>query len=149
MVEHVKHVLDSYKSLMGMLGYDVTKKGLYLFVSLAEEIRELLKEEKSHAEILEMLPALLREEYHVAFEMRKANYMEMLNDFTNSRKVTPENQQLNQSFRLDKENLPLGNALIFFAEYFNYIERIDKHTKEMIKKYSEEKKIKISKNGFR
>lgn len=140
MVEHVKHVLDSYKSLMGMLGYDVTKKGLYLFVSLAEEIRELLKEEKSHAEILEMLPALLREEYHVAFEMRKANYMEMLNDFTNSRKVTPENQQLNQSFRLDKENLPLGNALIFFAEYFNYIERIDKHTKEMIKKYSEEKK---------
>ena len=139
MVEHVKHVLDSYKSLMGMLGYDVTKKGLYLFVSLAEEIRELLKEEKSHAEILEMLPALLREEYHVAFEMRKANYMEMLNDFTNSRKVTPENQQLNQSFRLDKENLPLGNALIFFAEYFNYIERIDKHTKEMIKKYSEEK----------
>ena len=149
MVEHVKHVLDSYKSLMGMLGYDVTKKGLYLFVSLAEEIRELLKEEKSHAEILEMLPALLREEYHVAFEMRKANYMEMLNDFTNSRKVTPENQQLNQSFRLDKENLPLGNALIFFAEYFNYIERIDTHTKEMIKKYSEEKKIKISKNGFR
>lgn len=140
MVEHVKHVLDSYKSLMGMLGYDVTKKGLYLFVSLAEEIRDLLKEEKSHAEILEMLPALLREEYHVAFEMRKANYMEMLNDFTNSRKVTPENQQLNQSFRLDKENLPLGNALIFFAEYFNYIERIDKHTKEMIKKYSEEKK---------
>ena len=140
MVEHVKHVIDSYKSLMGMLGYDVTKKGLYLFVSLAEEIRELLKEEKSHAEILEMLPALLREEYHVAFEMRKANYMEMLNDFTNSRKVTPENQQLNQSFRLDKENLPLGNALIFFAEYFNYIERIDKHTKEMIKKYSEEKK---------
>lgn len=139
MVEHVKHVLDSYKSLMGMLGYDVTKKGLYLFVSLAEEIRDLLKEEKSHAEILEMLPALLREEYHVAFEMRKANYMEMLNDFTNSRKVTPENQQLNQSFRLDKENLPLGNALIFFAEYFNYIERIDKHTKEMIKKYSEEK----------
>ena len=140
MVEHVKHVLDSYKSLMGMLGYDVTKKGLYLFVSLAEEIRDLLKEEKSHAEILEMLPALLREEYHVAFEMRKANYMEMLNEFTNSRKVTPENQQLNQSFRLDKENLPLGNALIFFAEYFNYIERIDKHTKEMIKKYSEEKK---------
>ena len=140
MVEHVKHVLDSYKSLMGMLGYDVTKKGLYLFVSLAEEIRDLLKEEKSYAEILEMLPALLREEYHVAFEMRKANYMEMLNDFTNSRKVTPENQQLNQSFRLDKENLPLGNALIFFAEYFNYIERIDKHTKEMIKKYSEEKK---------
>ena len=140
MVEHVKHVLDSYKSLMGMLGYDVTKKGLYLFVSLAEEIRDLLKEEKSHAEILEMLPALLREEYHVAFEMRKANYMEMLNDFTNSRKVTPENQQLNQSLRLDKENLPLGNALIFFAEYFNYIERIDKHTKEMIKKYSEEKK---------
>lgn len=140
MVEHVKHVLDSYKSLMGMLGYDVTKKGLYLFVSLAEEVRDLLKEEKSHAEILEMLPALLREEYHVAFEMRKANYMEMLNDFTNSRKVTPENQQLNQSFRLENENLPLGNALIFFAEYFNYIERIDKHTKEMIKKYSDEKK---------
>ena len=55
MVEHVKHVLDSYKSLMGMLGYDVTKKGLYLFVSLAEEVRDLLKEEKSHAEILEML----------------------------------------------------------------------------------------------
>lgn len=140
MVEHVKHVLDSYKSLMGMLGYDVTKKGLYLFVSLAEEVRDLLKEEKSHAEILEMLPALLREEYHVAFEMRKANYMEMLNDFANSRKVTPENQQLNQSFRLEKDNLPLGNALIFFAEYFNYIERIDKHTKEMIKKYSDEKK---------
>ena len=140
MVEHVKHVIDSYKSLMGMLGYDVTKKGLYLFVSLAEEVRDLLKEEKSHAEILEMLPALLRDEYHIAFEMRKANYMEMLDDFTNSRKVTPENQQLNQSFRLEKENLPLGNALIFFAEYFNYIERIDKHTKEMIKKYSEEKK---------
>lgn len=140
MVEHVKHVIDSYKSLMGMLGYDVTKKGLYLFVSLAEEVRDLLKEEKSHAEILEMLPALLRDEYHIAFEMRKANYMEMLDDFTNSRKVTPENQQLNQSFRLEKENLPLGNALIFFAEYFNYIERIDLHTKEMIKKYSEEKK---------
>lgn len=140
MVEHVKHVIDSYKSLMGMLGYDVTKKGLYLFVSLAEEVRDLLKEEKSHAEILEMLPALLRDEYHIAFEMRKANYMEMLNDFANSRKVTPENQQLNQSFRLEKENLPLGNALIFFAEYFNYIERIDLHTKEMIKKYSEEKK---------
>lgn len=140
MVEHVKHVVDSYKSLMGMLGYDVTKKGLYLFVSLAEEVRDLLKEEKSHAEILEMLPALLRDEYHIAFEMRKANYMEMLDDFTNSRKVTPENQQLNQSFRLEKENLPLGNALIFFAEYFNYIERIDLHTKEMIKKYSEEKK---------
>ena len=139
MVEHVKHVIDSYKSLMGMLGYDVTKKGLYLFVSLAEEVRDLLKEEKSHAEILEMLPALLRDEYHIAFEMRKANYMEMLDDFTNSRKVTPENQQLNQSFRLEKENLPLGNALIFFAEYFNYIERIDLHTKEMIKKYSEEK----------
>lgn len=140
MVEHVKHVIDSYKSLMGMLGYDVTKKGLYLFVSLAEEVRDLLKEEKSHAEILEMLPALLRDEYHIAFEMRKANYMEMLDDFTNSRKVTPENQQLNQSFRLEKENLPLGNALLFFAEYFNYIERIDLHTKEMIKKYSEEKK---------
>lgn len=140
MVEHIKHVIDSYKSLMGMLGYDVTKKGLYLFVSLAEEVRDLLKEEKSHAEILEMLPALLRDEYHIAFEMRKANYMEMLDDFTNSRKVTPENQQLNQSFRLEKENLPLGNALIFFAEYFNYIERIDLHTKEMIKKYSEEKK---------
>lgn len=140
MVEHVKHVLDSYKSLMEMLGYDVTKKGLYLFVSLAEEVRDLLKAEKSHAEILEMLPSLLREEYHFAFEMRKSNYMEMLNDFTNSRKVTPQNQQLNQSFRLEKENLPLGNALIFFAEYFNYIERIDLHTKEMIKKYSEEKK---------
>lgn len=140
MVEHVKHVVDSYKSLMGMLGYDVTKKGLYLFVSLAEEVRDLLKEEKSHTEILEMLPALLRDEYHIAFEMRKANYMEMLDDFTNSRKVTPENQQLNQSFRLEKDNLPLGNALIFFAEYFNYIERIDLHTKEMIKKYSEEKK---------
>ena len=139
MVEHVKHVIDSYKSLMGMLGYDVTKKGLYLFVSLAEEVRDLLKEEKSHAEILEMLPALLRDEYHIAFEMRKANYMEMLDDFTNSRKVTPENQQLNQSFRLEKENLPLGNALIFFAEYFNYIENIDLHTKQMLKKYSTDK----------
>ena len=139
MVEHVKHVIDSYKSLMGMLGYDVTKKGLYLFVSLAEEVRDLLKEENSHAEILEMLPALLRDEYHIAFEMRKANYMEMLDDFTNSRKVTPENQQLNQSFRLEKENLPLGNALIFFAEYFNYIENIDLHTKQMLKKYSTDK----------
>ena len=140
MFDHVKHVVDNYKSLMGMLGYDVTKKGLYLFVSLAEEIRDLLKEEKSHSEILEMLPTLLREEYHFALEMRKDKYMEMLNEFNDSRKVTPENRQLNASFRLSKENLPLGNALLFFAEYFNYIERIDKHTKEMIKKYSEEKK---------
>ena len=140
MFEHVKHVVDSYKSLMGMLGYDVTKKGLYLFVSLAEEIRDLLKEEKSHSDILEMLPTLLREEYHFALEIRKDKYMEMLEDFTNSRKVTKENQQLNKSFRLDEENLPLGNALIFFAEYFNYIERIDIHTKEMIKKYSDTKK---------
>ena len=123
MLEHVKHVIDSYKSLMGMLGYDITKKGIYLFVSLAEEVRDLLKEE-----------------YHFAFEMRKANYMELLNDFTNSRKVTLENRQLNATFRLEEENLPLGNALLFFAEYFNYIERIDKHTKEMIKKYSDEKK---------
>ena len=94
MFEHVKHVVDSYKSLMGMLGYDVTKKGLYLFVSLAEEIRDLLKEEKSHSDILEMLPTLLREEYHFALEIRKDKYMEMLEDFTNSRKVTKENQQL-------------------------------------------------------
>lgn len=140
MFDHVKHVVDNYKSLMGMLGYDVTKKGLYLFVSLAEEIRDLLKEEKSHSEILEMLPTLLREEYHFALEMRKDKYMEMLNEFNDSRKVTPENRQLNASFRLSKENLPLGNALLFFAEYFNYIERIDTHTKEMIKKYSQEKK---------
>ena len=140
MFEHINHVVENYKSLMGMLGYDVTKKGLYLFVSLAEEVRDLLKEEKSHSEILEMLPSLLKEEYHFAFEMRKANYMEFLNDFTNSRKVTPENRQLNASFRLEEENLPLGNALLFFAEYFNYIERIEEHTKEMIKKYSDEKK---------
>lgn len=140
MFDHVKHVVDNYKSLMGMLGYDVTKKGLYLFVSLAEEIRDLLKEEKSHSEILEMLPTLLREEYHFALEMRKDKYMEMLNEFNDSRKVTPENRQLNASFRLSKENLPLGNALLFFAEYFNYIERIDTHTKEMIKKYSQENK---------
>lgn len=140
MFDHVKHVVDNYKSLMGMLGYDVTKKGLYLFVSLAEEIRDLLKEEKSHSEILEMLPTLLREEYHFALEMRKDKYMEMLNEFNDSRKVTPENKQLNASFRLSKENLPLGNALLFFAEYFNYIERIDTHTKEMIKKYSQENK---------
>ena len=140
MFEHINHVVENYKSLMGMLGYDITKKGIYLFVSLAEEVRDLLKEEKSHSEILEMLPALLKEEYHFAFEMRKANYMELLNDFTNSRKVTLENRQLNATFRLEEENLPLGNALLFFAEYFNYIERIDLHTKEMIKKYSEEKK---------
>ena len=140
MFDHVKHVVDNYKSLMGMLGYDVTKKGLYLFVSLAEEIRDLLKEEKSHSEILEMLPTLLREEYHFALEIRKDKYMEMLNEFNDSRKVTPENRQLNASFRLSKENLPLGNALLFFAEYFNYIERIDTHTKEMIKKYSQENK---------
>lgn len=140
MFEHVKGVVENYKSLMGMLGYDVTKKGLYLFVSLAEEVRDLLKAEKSHYEILEMLPTLLREEYHFALEMRKDSYMEMLEEFLNSRKITPENQQINTSFRLEKENLPLGNALIFFAEYFNYIERIDLHTKEMIKKYSNEKK---------
>ena len=34
----------------------------------------------------------------------------------------------------------LGGALIFFAEYFNYIEKIDLHTKEMIKKFSQENK---------
>lgn len=140
MFEHVKGVVENYKSLMGMLGYDVTKKGLYLFVSLAEEVRDLLKAEKSHYEILEMLPTLLREEYHFALEMRKDSYMKMLEEFLNSRKITPENQQFNTIFRLEKENLPLGNALIFFAEYFNYIERIDLHTKEMIKKYSDEKK---------
>ena len=69
MFEHINHVVENYKSLMGMLGYDITKKGIYLFVSLAEEVRDLLKEEKSHSEILEMLPALLKEEYHFAFSM--------------------------------------------------------------------------------
>lgn len=140
MFEHVKGVVDSYKSLMGMLGYDISKKGLFLFVSLAEEVRDLLRQEKSHEEILAMLPALLKEEYHFALEMRKSAYMEMLNEFVDSRKVTPENQQLNTSFRLEKDNLPLGNALIFFAEYFNYIESIDKHIKKMMKKYSQENK---------
>ena len=133
-------MIEQYKSLMELLGYDVEKKGLYLFVCLAEEVRDLLKEEKSHEEIINLLPALMLEEYHVAFDMRKSSYMDLLNDFVNSRKVTTKNEQLNLSFKLGKENLTLPNALIFFAEYFNYIERIDEHTKKMIKKYSEEKK---------
>ena len=132
-------MLEQYKSLMELLGYDVNKKGLYLFVCLAEEIRELLKEEKTHEEIIEMLPSIMLEEYRFAFEMRKSSYMELLNDFNNSRKVTPANHQLNVCFKLEK-NLPLPNALIVFAEYFNYIEKVDEHTKMMIKKYTEEKK---------
>lgn len=139
MFEHIEQAVNNYKNLMGMLGYDITKKGLYLFVSLAEDIRDLLKENKSHEEILNRLPDLLREEYHFALEMSKDSYMESINDFVNSRKVTSKNAQLNTCFRLGKENLPLGNALIFFAEYFNYIEKIDLHTKEMIKKYSTDK----------
>ena len=139
MFEHIEHAVNNYKNLMELLGYDITKKGLYLFVSLAEEIRDLLKENKSHEEILNRLPDLLREEYHFALEMRKDSYMELINDFVNSRKVTSKNAQLNASFRLGKENLPLGNALIFFAEYFNYIENIDLHTKQMLKKYSTDK----------
>ncbi len=133
-------MLEQYKNLMGMLGYNVDKKGLILFVSLAEEIRELLKEEKSHEEIIEMLPSLLLEEYRFGLEMKKSIYMNYLNDFVNSRKVTPKNESLNVSFKLEQENLPLGSALIFFAEYFNYIERINEHTKQMLKKYSDEKK---------
>ena len=132
-------MLEQYKSLMELLGYDVNKKGLYLFVCLAEEIRELLKEEKTHEEIIDMLPSIMLEEYRFAFEMRKSSYMELLNDFNNSRKVTPANHQLNVCFKLE-ENLPLPNALIVFAEYFNYIEKVDEHTKMMIKKYTEEKK---------
>ena len=41
MFEHVEHAVNNYKNLMEMLGYDITKKGLYLVGSLAEEIRDL------------------------------------------------------------------------------------------------------------
>lgn len=140
MFSSIDKIINNYKALMGMLGYDVSKKGLYLFVSLSEDVRDLLKEEKSHAEILEMLPSLLSEESNFVLENDKKDYMDTLNEFINSRKVTPQNQQLNTSFKLKKENLPLGEALIFFAEYFNYIEKIDLHTKKMIKKFSKENK---------
>ena len=55
--------------------------------------------------------------------------MEVLNEFVNSRKVTSENKQLNVCFNLGDENLSLPDALIFFAEYFNYIENSSKYNK--------------------
>ena len=111
-------MLEQYKSLMDLLGYDVEKKGFYLFVCLAEEIRELLKEEKTHDEIIDMLPALMLEEYHFAFDMRKSSYMDYLNEFNDSRKVTPENQQLNICFKLEEN---LRNSSIPVFRYFSLI----------------------------
>ena len=133
-------MIDQYKQLTDMLGYDTNKKGFALFVNVAEEVRDLLKQEMSHDDIMAVLPSLFLEEYHFFLDMSKTRYMELLEDFVNSRKVTRKNASLNACFKLQKENLPLNGALVFFAEYFNYIENINEHTKQMIRKYSDEKK---------
>lgn len=133
-------MIEQYKQLMEMLGYDVNKKGFILFVDIAEEVRDLLKQEASHDDIIAALPSIYLEEYHFYLDMSKNEYMKLLDDFVNSRKVTKKNASLNACFKLQKENLPLNGALIFFAEYFNYIENINEHTKQMIKKYSDDKK---------
>ena len=133
-------MIDQYKQLMDMLGYDTNKKGFALFVNVAEEVRDLLKQEMSHDDIMAVLPSLFLEEYHFFLDMSKTRYMELLEDFVNSRKVTRKNASLNACFKLQKENLPSNGALVFFAEYFNYIENINEHTKQMIRKYSDEKK---------
>ena len=133
-------MIVQYKLLMDMLGYDTNKKGFALFVNVAEEVRDLLKQEMSHDDIMAVLPSLFLEEYHFFLDMSKTRYMELLEDFVNSRKVTRKNASLNACFKLQKENLPLNGALVFFAEYFNYIENINEHTKQMIRKYSDEKK---------
>lgn len=129
-------MVKEYKNLMGSLGYDINHKGFILFVSLTEEVRDLLKERESIEEVKKLLPSVYLEEYHFCKEMGKTTYMQLVNDFVNSRKVTPENEQVNGCFNLGRENLSLDDAVIFFGGYFNYIERIEEHRKEMMKKFS-------------
>ena len=107
-------MLEQYKSLMELLGYDVNKKGLYLFVCLAEEIRELLKNGKTHEEVINMLPSIMLEEYRFAFEMRKSSYMELLNDFNNNNIIEDINtlDQVDYSIVLNNEQNKFNNITI-------------------------------------
>ena len=73
-------MIDQYKQLMDMLGYDVNKKGFALFVNVAEEVRSLLKQEMSHDDIMAVLPSLFLEEYHFYLDMGKTRYMELLEE---------------------------------------------------------------------
>ena len=118
---------SQHKNLLKELGFDTNLMGTIYFVSICEQIQELIDSNDGNLDkALEKIPhsfhgiydyinSLYLEDYAFYFECGKNKYMEAMDEFINSKKiVNQEQEELNKkvfgityNYEMNKEDLIL------------------------------------------
>lgn len=107
-----------YKNLLEGLGYDVECLGAILISDLIDDVIELMKCGLSKSEIVELLPRYYLEHYHFDYEIGRNRYMNEIDIFLNSKKITKKTKIINKKFNLLYKNYNLEDLVIFLGKYF-------------------------------
>lgn len=123
-------MIEQHINLLNELGFNTNLKGAKFFVGISFQMQELIDNNNgslenitdnlpgSFSDIYQFIDSLYLEDYKFFYECGRKKYLEEMDEFINSRKITSEEQkELNNKVfgNVDKREDLILNLCIFFS----------------------------------
>ena len=98
------------------LGYDNNEKGATFFSDAVDEIGYLLSVGASEDEVRVMIPPILLDSYHFAYEVGKTEFLDKIDKFLKSRKSEKNSKNIKSQEIIPE--MDIEESIVYFAKRF-------------------------------
>ena len=115
-------IKEEYIELFKELGYDVQNKGIAMYCSIIDDVRDMIAEGNNDKEIRSELDTIYRELYRFYFEVGRGDFFEAIDKFRKTMKLrTRKNGEELAKMGLQSDGYDLGleESIIYFAKFFS------------------------------